>query len=48
MDDAIFKGLKDFEVDLAISRPLKLNDFATDLSFNQSNEEVLSCTTRAK
>lgn len=37
VDDAILNALKGLEVDLAISSSLKLDDYATDLSFNQSN-----------
>ena len=38
MNDAILNDLKGLEVDLVKPSSLKLNDFATDLSFNQSNE----------
>ena len=40
VDDAILNALKGLEVTLAVDSSVKLDDYATDLAFNQSNVTV--------
>ena len=40
VDDAILNALKGLEVTLAVDSSVKLDDYASDLAFNQSNVTV--------